>query len=58
MRYKQLVIRKLQEIRNQIAVQDSSISQLRPPSELKEQLEKMISKIQEIEVLLNTEHDS
>lgn len=58
MRYKQLVIRKLQEIRNLISVQDSSISQLRPPSELKEQLEKMISKIQEIEVLLNTEHDS
>jgi hypothetical protein len=57
MRYKQLVIRKLTELRNQIAVQDSQISMLRPPIELKDQLEKMISKIQEIEVLLNTEHE-
>lgn len=57
MKNKQLVIRKLDQLRNVINVQDSSISMLRPPIELKEQLERMREKIEEIEVLINTENE-
>lgn len=57
MKNKQLVIRKLDQLRNAINVQDSSISMLRPPIELKEQLERMREKIEEIEVLINTENE-
>lgn len=56
MKNKQLVIKKLDQLRNAINVQDSSISMLRPPIELKEQLERMREKIEEIEVLINTEN--
>jgi SMC interacting uncharacterized protein involved in chromosome segregation len=58
MRYKQLIQRKIGELKNQINSQSASISQLRPPEELKFQLQKMLDKIQEIEVLINTEDDS
>ena len=55
MRYKQLVEKKLDELKNQIHSQNASISQLRPPVELKDQLEKMLNKIHEIQTLINTE---
>jgi hypothetical protein len=58
MRYKQLIQRKIGELKNQINSQSASISQLRPPEELKFQLQKMLDKIQEIEVLINTEDES
>jgi hypothetical protein len=58
MRYKELVTKKLSELVNMIMYQNSQISQLRPPQELKETLEKMQEKINEIQHLINTEHDA
>ena len=58
MRYKQLITKKLGELVNMIMYQSSQISQLRPPQELKETLERMQEKIREIEHLINTEHDT
>jgi hypothetical protein len=58
MRYKQLIQKKLEELKNQIHSQSSSISQLRSPEELKFQLERMLEKIHEVQVLINTEQDS
>jgi hypothetical protein len=58
MRYKQLITKKLGELINMIMYQNSQISQLRPPQELKETLERMQEKINEIQHLINTEHDA
>jgi hypothetical protein len=58
MRYKNLVIKKLSEMVNMIMYQNSQISQLRPPQELKATLERMQEKLREIEHLINTEHDN
>ena len=58
MRYKQLITKKLGELINMIMYQSSQISQLRPPQELKETLEKMQDKINEVQHLINTEHES
>jgi hypothetical protein len=58
MRYKELITKKLGELVNMIMYQSSQISQLRPPQELKETLEKMQEKINEIQHLINTEHES
>jgi len=56
MRYKELITKKLGELVNMIMYQSSQISQLRPPQELKETLEKMQDKINEVQHLINTEH--
>jgi len=58
MRYKELVTKKLSELVNMIMYQNSQISQLRPPQELKETLDKMQEKINEIQHLINTEHEA
>lgn len=58
MRYKQLITKKLGELINMIMYQSSQISQLRPPQELKETLERMQDKINEVQHLIDTEHDS
>jgi hypothetical protein len=58
MRYKQLIQRKLSELKNYIHSQDANISQLRPPEELKFQIQKMLAKIHEIETLINTEDET
>jgi hypothetical protein len=58
MRYKNLVIKKLTEMINMIMYQNSQISQLRPPQELKETLERMQEKLREIEHLINAENES
>ena len=58
MRYKELITKKLSELLNMIMYQNSQISQLRPPQELKETLEKMQDKINEVQQLINTEHES
>lgn len=58
MRYKQLITKKLGELINMIMYQSSQISQLRPPQELKETLERMQDKISEVQHLIDTEHDS
>jgi hypothetical protein len=58
MKYKALVTRKLSELVNMIMYQNSQISQLRPPQELKDTLERMQEKINEIQHLINTEHEA
>ncbi len=58
MRYKELITKKLGELVNLIMYQSSKISQLRPPQELKATLEKMQDKINEVQHLINTEHES
>ena len=58
MRYKELITKKLGELVNMIMYQSSQISQLRPPQELKTTLEKMQDKINEVQHLINTEHES
>jgi hypothetical protein len=58
MRYKEIVTRKLSELVNMIMYQNSQISQLRPPQELKDTLERMQEKINEIQHLINTEHEA
>ncbi len=58
MRYKELITKKLSELVNMIMYQNSQISQLRPPQELKDTLERMQDKINEIQHLINTEHDA
>ena len=58
MRYKELVTKKLSELVNMIMYQSSQISQLRPPQELKDTLERMQEKINEIQHLINTEHEA
>ena len=58
MRYKQLITKKLGELINMIMYQSSQISQLRPPQELKETLERMQEKINEVQHLIDTEHEA
>lgn len=58
MRYKELITKKLSELVNMIMYQNSQISQLRPPQELKDTLERMQDKINEIQHLINTEHEA
>jgi uncharacterized protein YcgL (UPF0745 family) len=58
MRYKQLVTRKIEELKNIIRSQDAFISMARPQEELKFQIEKMHAKINEIEALINTEDET
>jgi hypothetical protein len=57
MRYKPLITKKLDELTTIINVQNSQISQLRPPQELKDTLDRMRDKITEIQHLINTEHE-
>jgi hypothetical protein len=55
MKHKDLIIRKLNELKNSISVQESSISRLEPPEILKDQLQKLRYKINEMEILINNE---
>ena len=57
MKHKPLILRKLNELNNLIHGQESAISRLEPPQNLKEQLERFKFKINEIEVLLNNEEE-
>jgi len=58
MRYKQLVIKKLDEVNNIIMGHDSLISRLRPPVELKENLTKLRDKLTEIQIMVNIENET
>lgn len=58
MRYKQLVQKKLNELKNYVHAQDSLLSHMRPVEEVKLQLEKMLIKLQEIDALINTENEN
>lgn len=58
MRQKDLVLRKLSELQNLINAQKALVSTARPQQELHVHLERIESKMQEIEVLVNRENQS
>jgi hypothetical protein len=58
MRYKHLVNKKITELTNLITGQESMISRLRPPEELKANLQNLRYKIEEVQVLINTEQET
>jgi hypothetical protein len=58
MRNKQLILRKFFEIANFINVQKAMLSDNRPREEFSVQIDKIETKLKEIEVLINTEQDS
>jgi len=58
MKHKDLIIRKFNELTNIIAVQESAISRLEHPDILKQQLERMRLKLNEIEILINNENST
>jgi len=58
MRNKQLILKKFFEIANFINVQKAMLSDNRPREEFSVQIDKIETKLKEIEVLINTEQDS
>ena len=58
MRYKQIILKKIFELNNLLNVQRAMLSDNRPREEFLKQIENQVQKVQEIEVLLNTEQDS
>lgn len=58
MKHKDLIIRKFNELTNLIAGQESAISRLESPEILKQQLERMRMKLNEMEILINNENQS
>ncbi len=57
MKYKQLILRKLFEINNFLNGQEALLSTGRSIDELRAHVEKMRDKLQEIEVLINSESE-
>lgn len=57
MKYKQLILKKIFELNNFINGQDALLSTGRSIEELKNQIEKIRNKLQEIEVLINSESE-
>lgn len=55
MKYKQLILRKIFELNNLINGQKALVSTARSREEIQAQLEKVESKLHEIEVLINSE---
>ena len=58
MKYKQLILRKIFELNNLINSQRSLVSTARSQEELHNQLDKVKSKLEEIEVLINSENEN
>lgn len=58
MKYKQLILRKIFELNNLINGQKSLVSTARSRDEIQAQLEKVESKLHEIEVLINSESEN
>lgn len=58
MKHKELVTKKITELTNLISGQESSISRLEHPDTLKQQLQVLRSKIEEIQILVNNEESS
>jgi hypothetical protein len=58
MKYKQLIQRKIFELNNFLNGQDALLSTGRSIEEIRAQIERMRAKIQEIEVLINSESES
>ena len=57
MKYKQLILRKLFEINNFLNGQEALLSTGRSIDKLRAQLERIRAKLQEIEVLINSESE-
>lgn len=57
MKYKQLILRKIFELNNLINSQRALVSTARSQEEIHVQLEKVQAKLQEIEVLINSENE-
>ena len=57
MKYKQLILRKLFELSNFINGQEALLSTGRYVDELRAQIERIRAKLQEIEVLINSESE-
>lgn len=58
MKYKQLILRKIFELNNLINGQKALVSTARSRDEIQSQLEKVESKLHEIEVLINSESEN
>ncbi len=57
MKYKQLILRKIFELNNFLNGQDALLSTGRTIDELRTHVERMRAKLQEIEVLINSESE-
>jgi len=57
MKYKQLILRKIFELNNFLNGQDALLSTNRPIDELRAHVEKLKAKLQEIEILVNSESE-
>ena len=57
MKYKQIILRKLFELSNFINGQEALLSTGRSVDELRAQIERIRAKLQEIEVLINSESE-
>jgi hypothetical protein len=58
MKYKELILRKIFELNNLINGQKALVSTARSKEELFNQLERVKSKLDEIEVLINSENQN
>ena len=58
MKYKQLILKKIFELNNLINGQKALVSTARSREEIQAQLEKVESKLKEIEVLINSENEN
>ena len=57
MKYKQLILRKIFELNNLINSQRALVSTARSQDEINAQLDKVKSKLEEIEILINSESE-
>ena len=58
MKYKNIILKKMFELNNFLNGQEALLSTGRSADEIRQQIEKMRAKLQEIEVLINGEQDT
>lgn len=58
MKHKDLITNKLAQLTNLLSNQESSISRLEHPDKLKEQIQVLRRRIEEIQILINAEESS
>ena len=58
MKYKQLILRKIFELNNLINSQRALVSTARSQEEIHAQLDRVKSKLEEIEILINSESEN
>lgn len=58
MKYKQIILKKIFELGNLINGQKALVSTARSREEIQAQLERVESKLKEIEILINSEHEN